>query len=499
MDHIFIAFANSQDNKLDHLEDEDDIVYRHLNMGKRKFEYGIYRESLASIDKISQALVDYQYEMSIFLFSGHAGLQHLLLENELARAEGIAHSLAQCPNLKLVMLNGCSTMGHVKLLLDKGIPIVIATSAPVNDRKAYMFSNIFFQKLSQGASIQDSFEKAIGNAMIKADLTVHRSLALVDLEPADTPTWGIFCSEENKEMLEYKLPLKKVQTVVGDLAKATPSTKSSPFVKGIPKYKLDILSIARDDQADLFEVQFYNKNSNVQHYFIHSNNLQLPNSFGYRLVFQLETWLKKLNKTIHYVAQNNHFIKIKNWKFSSNIGISQRRIKEYFEELFEMQSIDNLMELDHNFPLIKEYDYVATLFKIHQEEWNSSSAETLKWFINDFCKTNENGSTKFLFFFIIEKHVAYNNPTSIDEEINATLKELEAFNNCTVFPELQPVEKIHLYRWLGNFVARESEINRMVQQVIDTNTDTNPDLMNMSFLEDQVTQIIEKETDIKIM
>ena len=123
------------------LENEDDIVYRHLNMGKRKFDYNIYRQSMSSVDKISQALTDHQDEISIFLFSGHAGLKHLLLDDQLARAEGIAHSLSLCPNLKLVMLNGCSTMGHVKLLLGKGIPMVIATSAPVDDNSCLLYTS----------------------------------------------------------------------------------------------------------------------------------------------------------------------------------------------------------------------------------------------------------------------------------------------------------------------------------------------------------------------
>lgn len=502
MDYIFIAFANSQENTLTQLENEDDIVYRHLNIGKRKFDYNIFRQSLASIDKISQALTDHQDEISIFLFSGHADVQHLLLEDQLARAEGIAHALSLCPNLKLVMLNGCSTMGHVKLLLEKGIPMVIATSAPVNDNKAYMFSNIFFQMLSRGETIEASFEKAVGNAMIKADLTIHRSLALVDQAPTDAPTWGIFYKEENKDLLNYTLPLKKTEQMEGELLQqqieASPNFTFPPFDKGIPRYKIDILSFDRTDQADRFEIQFHNQQSNVQHYFIHSNNLQLPNSFGYRLIFQLELWLKKMNKSIHYVAQNNHFVKIKNWKFSSDFGISQRRIKAYFEELFEIQAIDNLLELNAEYPLIQKYDYLTTIFKIHQEEWNSISADVLKWFIDDFCRTNNHLQTKFLFFFVIEKHVEDESNNANENAINNTLAEIEKIRNCTVFQELKPIKKLSLLRWFGGFVEKESEITRMVQQIIDNNANQNEEGMNMSHIEEQLSSIIEQETKYKV-
>ncbi len=502
MDYILIAFANSQENNLMQLENEDDNVYRSLNQGKKKFDYHIYRESMSSIEKISQALSDHQDELSIFLFSGHAGMDHLLINDQMARAEGIAHSLSRCPNLKLVMLNGCSTIGQVKFLMKHNIPVVIATSAPVDDNKAFMFSSIFFQNLTKGKTIEESFEIAVGFPTIKSALTIHRSLALVEDQAPETPTWGIFYKEENKALLNYKLPLRKTEELdrisLQKTIEATPNFVVPPFDKGIPRYKIDILSLSRNDQADIFEINFHKKTSNVQHYFIHANNLQLPNSFGYRLVFQLELWLKKLNKTMHYVAQNNHFVKIKNWNFSSDLGISQRRIKAYFEELFELSSIDSLIELKTEYPLIKKYDYISTIFKIHQEEWNENATAVLKWFINDFCRTTSGYSTKFLFFFIIEKHVEELPSETQEKEINNTLQEIGMMDNCTVFSELQPVKKLQILRWFGNFVDKETEINRMVQQILDNYTNEASKGINMSHVEDQLAEIIEKETKYKV-
>jgi len=502
MDYIFTAFANSQENNLKNLEIEDKLVYGLLNDGKRKFDYHIYRESLASIDKLSQALADHQDELSIFLFSGHAGMEYLLLKDQLARAAGIAHTLSLCPNLKLVILNGCSTIGHVNLLLDSGIPMVIATSTPVNDKTATIFSSIFFQKLCSGKTIENSFETAIGNSKMKAGMTIHRSLVEIEEKAPDEPIWGIFYKEENKELLKYSLPLKPTEDMedqtLQETIEASPNFTIPPFDKGIPRYKMDILSLDRNDQADLFEVNFHKQASNVQHYFIHADNLQLPNSFGYRLVFQLELWLKELDKTIHYVAQNNHFVKIKNWKFSSDIGISQRRIKSYFEELFELTPIDSLTELKSEYPLIKKYDYISTIFKIHQEDWDSSSAEILKWFIKDFCRTTVRFPTKFLFFFIIEKHVEDTSSKDQEIAIDQTLEEIENIENCTVFSELKPVKKLQILRWFGNFVARESEIKRMVQQIIDNNSGDIENGINMSDVEEQLSDIIEQETKYKV-
>lgn len=63
------------------------------------------------------------------------------------------------------MLNGCSTQGQVADLLIQGIPVVIATSAPVTDQTATRFSINFFQALSStNSAIKEAFELGFGAA-----------------------------------------------------------------------------------------------------------------------------------------------------------------------------------------------------------------------------------------------------------------------------------------------------------------------------------------------
>lgn len=59
-----------------------------------------------------------------------------MMADAVANANGLARLLGQRPNLQLVFLNGCSTEGQVAELLAQGVKVVIATDAPVNDRKA---------------------------------------------------------------------------------------------------------------------------------------------------------------------------------------------------------------------------------------------------------------------------------------------------------------------------------------------------------------------------
>ena len=54
-------------------------------------------------------LPSYREQISIFHFSGHTGRDSIILEDEALNTQGLAKLLSQCPNLKLVVLNGSST------------------------------------------------------------------------------------------------------------------------------------------------------------------------------------------------------------------------------------------------------------------------------------------------------------------------------------------------------------------------------------------------------
>lgn len=205
MDVLFLAFANSQENRLPTLAKEDDEVYRLLSPRALKQHYLLHRDSLITLDKLYQSLLLFRDHVSVLLYSGHAERDGLLVEDEKARAEGIAHILGQCSNLKLLVLNGCSTQGQVDRLLEKGVPVVVATSAPVNDDKATRFSIRFFQALADQATIGESFELAVAEVLASAEMKIHRGVVSRAAE-SEEATWGIFYKEENKHMLEQGLP-----------------------------------------------------------------------------------------------------------------------------------------------------------------------------------------------------------------------------------------------------------------------------------------------------
>lgn len=211
MQVIFFAYSNSESSPLPSLKDEDDAIFRALHRRALQQHYFLYRDAYSTRQKIVEYLTTYRDKLFLFHFSGHAERDHLLLGDESARAEGIAHILGQCAklnSLKLVVLNGCSTYGQVQQLLDLGIPVVIATHARVGDHDAANFSTRFYQALAELATIEEAFELAIAEVLIRQGVPVYRGLDVDETPPPEEPLWGIFYKRENAHILREKLPAK---------------------------------------------------------------------------------------------------------------------------------------------------------------------------------------------------------------------------------------------------------------------------------------------------
>lgn len=204
MEVLFFAFANSQSSPLPNLSREDDTVYSMLVNRYLKGHFIIHRDSFTSIEKINKHLGQYNNQISIFHYSGHADGEGLHLDDEKANALGVALQLGACAkdgNLKIVVLNGCSTGPQVKDLLEAGVPVVIATSAPVGDASATEFSIRFYRNLSEKRmTIEDAFEDALGPALTASKSPFSREkIARGQLKPflptEEESLWGLFYSD----------------------------------------------------------------------------------------------------------------------------------------------------------------------------------------------------------------------------------------------------------------------------------------------------------------
>ncbi len=208
MSAIFLAFANAPDNRLPTLAQEDDQVYALLSRRAAQQHFTLHRDSSATTRKIAEFLILYRDTISVFLYSGHAEKDALLLEDENANAEGMAQLLGQCPNLKLIILNGCSTAGQVERLLQlPNNPVIIATSAPVNDFAATQFSIRFFQALSeQFDTIENAFQAGLGAAALTSQAATRAGRAQLVAHDPKEPIWGMYYNPAGEANLAWTLP-----------------------------------------------------------------------------------------------------------------------------------------------------------------------------------------------------------------------------------------------------------------------------------------------------
>lgn len=207
---IFLTYANDPGSPLPTLSQEDEAVHRLLSLREAKRHFRLLRESHQTLAKVAEYLTRYRNDLILFSYSGHAERDRLFLEGQEANSEGIAELLGQCPKLKLVILNGCSTVGQTRKLLNlPNKPAVIATSAPVNDKAATQFAISFFQALSeQYATVQEAF--SIGLAAAQA--TSAKPLATAEARgigfrnDTEAPIWLLEAPPGAEDRLSWKLP-----------------------------------------------------------------------------------------------------------------------------------------------------------------------------------------------------------------------------------------------------------------------------------------------------
>lgn len=212
MQILLLTFANNRTEPLETLTEEYLDLNRTLTPRAFRQHYLMHPLSHATREELAYYLTLFRDQLSLFLYSGHAGRDMLLTEGGESRAEGIAHLLGQCPNLKVVILNGCSTKGQVEQLHAVGVPLVIATHAPIGDKLATDFSKKLFQALEANCTIAKAFEQGIGLVLAQKEINAHRGVVLRNV-PKDQPIWGIFPNPNVDGGGEWKLPSQAVRPV----------------------------------------------------------------------------------------------------------------------------------------------------------------------------------------------------------------------------------------------------------------------------------------------
>ena len=220
---LLLVFANDNHDALPLLETELRQIENDLAEILINSEIITERLENADVNSLFKRLSMLQAShnpMRIFHFSGHAGGTKLLLEDGIVEASGIARFLNLFKDemgnnpLKLVFLNGCSTQKQVKLLHEKGIPAVIATSRPISDRLAMEFSRKFYEAfLLKAKNLATAFEEAASfiESTTTQSIQIYRGASFSE-EDDDMP-WGLYIKDGQDRMLKWRFPLSSVPDV----------------------------------------------------------------------------------------------------------------------------------------------------------------------------------------------------------------------------------------------------------------------------------------------
>ncbi len=278
---IILAFANSmeQPEHLKYLAHEIEAVQGYL--GKRDNDIKIVPIYSTTINKIHNEVSEYRERLVAFMYSGHSGQLDIKTVGNSMSAIGLAEILGECLMLKVVLINGCLSSGHLPNLLEKQIPILIATEAPINDQAAANFSAFFWESLSKGDTVTKAFDLGLQRAqyirtskieVIETEEAVRGSLDtgqstsalpwILILNQPDDANWSVMAAiEDFKYINEFKTNKYLTETLYASFAgidkrkvgarKDFRSAKNliySYFPQFITKYIYDLCAEPTSDQ-----------------------------------------------------------------------------------------------------------------------------------------------------------------------------------------------------------------------------------------------------------
>jgi hypothetical protein len=213
---VFLAFANDEKDFLSSLKDESKAVYRALEPVEKNYgSIQIKREESAENNDISYYLGRYKDRISVFHYAGHADGQQLSFEGKTGNAQGLANLLGLQKNLRLVFMNACATKEQASLYIQAGVKAVIATSLPIIDPHAMLFSETFYTALANNHTLGEAYISAAGaiklnyekyknakDEVIYYDTTLLENEATPQTEEVETETATTTTTEGLNEKVE---------------------------------------------------------------------------------------------------------------------------------------------------------------------------------------------------------------------------------------------------------------------------------------------------------
>ncbi|MEM9983886.1 MAG: hypothetical protein AAF804_02210 [Bacteroidota bacterium] len=144
---------------------------------------------------------------------GHAGQQRLSIQHGHTSTDLTLDDLGPLvdalPRLRCVFLSGCANTELIDLLLRKDVPAVIATQAFDDGRRSSLVSQSFYQYLSRGESLFDSFRlikhqfTEMDEYQVDYDVETDQIDGMPPLVGGNLK-WGLYYLKENADQLRHR-------------------------------------------------------------------------------------------------------------------------------------------------------------------------------------------------------------------------------------------------------------------------------------------------------
>ena len=223
---VLLAFANDEQAFLGSIKTEQADVASALLPYETYGCIQLWQEGSLSVASLFRRFGEFRGRVALFHYGGHASGQGLRLDGGEAAATGLAELFRdEAEALKLIFLNGCSTRDQVERLLEFGVKAVIATSAPINDEAAGVFSTEFYASLANGMSIGEAYARACARIRTDKDRVLPSSRGMsweakAQTKASDALPWDLHLRPGSEAVLDWKLPELPRRGIVRGLPEA---------------------------------------------------------------------------------------------------------------------------------------------------------------------------------------------------------------------------------------------------------------------------------------
>lgn len=393
---IYLTFANDPDAHLELLKEESKRLFNALDAPKRKGYIELQREESAELEEIFDFFTRNKDKVEIFHYGGHADGSRLHLEGGGGNAQGLGALLGEQKNLKLVFLNGCSSKGQIDELFAQGVKAVIATSVPIQDRKAVEFAEQFYEALAYRRNIGHAFKLAAAFMKSRYDEgpeIQYRAMIFKRGEPIkEELPWGLYIQKEYEEEIKnWKLPHYQKISFSKDMIQYI--GKSFTANRYIMLVLEELCRYNPDIYAQMFEERGGEKVKKDSKYYpeIIIRNFPWPIGSQIRLLRvadeanreRLETLISTYlmtGKTLFFILLSDLWKQVRKSKISLPEGFKsgfpmQKEAYQQFDFWAGVKKIYQLFSIQEVTPFVEEYEQMIREWK---EEDNQAQAHLEK-------------------------------------------------------------------------------------------------------------------------